>query len=83
MKRPHTQVIHQIIRLFSKIYQYSTAQSPDSAYIIGGSSTQYIIAEYKNEEWRRLPDLKKQRFLHGSITVGIETVVIGGYSSSE
>ena len=83
MKRSRTYDYKLIIRSFSKIYQYSTAQSPDSAYIIGGSSTQYIIAKYKNGEWSRLPDLKKQRFLHGSVTVGIETVVIGGYSSSE
>ena len=70
---------------------YSTASTEDAAYIIGGhafsSSTDFYaessyvntIAEFKNDQWRQLGNpLSLGRRYHGSITVGDQTMVIGG-----
>ena len=64
--------------LYDRIARYSTAQSPFAAYIIGGYYTKNVIAEFKNDQWRRLDDLKKGRASHGSITVGTQTMIVGG-----
>ena len=58
---------------------YSTAQTLDAVYIIGGWYTRNIVAEFKNDQWRRLADLNQGRSHHGSITIGGETMIIGGY----
>ena len=63
---------------FSDIIRgYSTASTHDAAYIIGGIDVD-IIAEFRNDEWRKLGSLNKDRYSHGSITVGQETMIIGG-----
>ena len=67
--------------LFSYIFAYSTASTDDAAYIIGGSDVYNTIAEFRNNQWRNLGSLTKGRYLHGSITIGQETMIIGGYSS--
>ena len=54
----------------------------DAAYIIGGLYTQEIVAEFKDNVWRRLDDLNKGRRLHGSLSIGGETIIIGGYVDS-
>ena len=59
---------------------YSTASTSEAAYIIGGQYTREIIAEYKNDAWRQLGTLTKGRNLHGSISLGDETMIVGGYS---
>ena len=64
--------------LFSYISEYSTAQSPAAAYIIGGRNTPNLVAEFKNEQWTQLDDLNKGRSYHGSITVGAQTMIVGG-----
>ena len=62
---------------------YSTASTSDAAYIIGGLYSQEIVAEFKDNKWRRLDDLYKGRRLHGSLSVGDQTIIIGGYVESE
>ena len=62
---------------------YSTGQSTDAAYIIGGTYAENIIAEFKNDQWSRLGDLKQPRYNHGSITIGTKTMVVGGITSSD
>ena len=57
---------------------YSTAQSSDSAYIIGGTYSENVIAEFQESQWRRLNELNRPRLRHGSITVGTKTMVVGG-----
>ena len=37
-----------------------------------------IIAEYKNNEWNNVGNLKQARLAHGAITSGSLTMVIGG-----
>ena len=72
-------LFHKIIILFRSIQWYSTANSPDAAYIIGGRSTPNLVAEFKDDQWARLDDLNKGRSYHGSITVGTRTMIVGGY----
>ena len=67
--------------IFSRIYSYSTASTSEAAYIIGGVYTRNIIAEFKNDSWRQLGRLAKGRSYHGTIQLGDEVMVIGGYSS--
>ena len=49
----------------TKIYRYSTASTPDAAYIIGGRYTQDIIAEFKENKWRQAGTLQQGRQQHG------------------
>ena len=68
-----------MITLFSRISQYSTANTPDAAYIIGGYYTQNLVAEFRNDQWAKLDDLNKGRYRHGSITIGAQTMIVGGW----
>ena len=72
--------------IFSEISHYSTAQTSNAVFIIGGWSSHEkslnIVAEFKENVWRRLADLRQERWHHGSITVGVQTMIIGGYSGS-
>ena len=62
-------------------------------YSIGGHRTNVIdadniagsdiVAEFKNNQWRRLADLNQGRRGHGSITIGGETMIIGGYFNNQ
>ena len=67
-----------MITLLSRVSEYSTASSPDSAYIIGGKYTRNLVAEFRNDQWAQLEDLIEGRYWHGSITVGTQTMVVGG-----
>ena len=72
---------HQVIPyffMFSAICYYSAASTADAAYIIGGYYTSEVVAEFKNNEWSRLKDLSKARYGHGSLSVGEQTIIIGG-----
>ena len=60
---------------------YSTASTSEAAYFIGGAQTKEIIAEFKNDTWRQLGNLTKGRYKQASITLGAETMIIGGDSS--
>ena len=64
--------------MFSQISEYSTANSPDAAYIIGGWNTKNLVAEFRDDQWAQIDDLNKGRSGHGSITVGTRTMIVGG-----
>ena len=68
---------------FRGISWYSTTQTLDAVYIIGGAYTKNIVAEFKNDQWRRLADLNQGRWGHGSITIGGQTMIIGGYFNDQ
>ena len=68
------------ITLFSRISEYSTAHSPDAAYIIGGYPNKNLVAEFRDDRWAQLDDLNKGRHAHGSITVGTRTMIVGGFT---
>ena len=66
-----------------RISYYATSSTENSVYIIGGyiasPSSTPIIAEYQNDEWHNVGNLKQARIGHGAITSGSLTMVIGGY----
>ena len=75
------------------IYYYSTAATDDAAYIIGGFqsggcflcgeiSYSPTISEFKNGKWRKLGELIQGRQIHGSISIGQFTMVVGGATKS-
>ena len=64
------------------IYAYSVAETSSAAYIIGGYNTEEVVAQFKDFQWRRLADLNKGRTEHGSISIGHQTMIIGGYVST-
>ena len=80
---------------FRGISHYSTTQTLDALYIIGGFNTRRekfgtyipyqknIVAEFKNDQWRQLANLNQGRDGHGSITIGGQTMIIGGYVNSQ
>ena len=63
------------------MFGYSTASTDDAAFIIGGFDVYATIAEFRNNQWRKLGSLNKGRRFHGSITVEQETMIIGGWSA--
>ena len=71
--------------MFSYISHYSTAHSSDAAYIIGGFNTpdpESRVFAFRDDQWNQLDNLNKGRDGHGSITVGSQTMIVGGYFSS-
>ena len=71
--------MHKLIILLSHLAGYSTANTPDAAYIIGGFVTKKIVAEFRDDQWALLDDLSKARYRQGSITVGSQTMIVGGW----
>ena len=69
--------------VFSEISAYSATQTSDAVYVIGGRWTKDIVAEFKNDQWRRLANLNQGRQAHGSITVEGQTMIIGGYFNNQ
>ena len=70
---------------FRRVVYYSTAATDEAAYIIGGyqgSPHSQTIAEFKNDRWRNLGDLKQGREYHGSISFGQRTMIVGGSTRS-
>lgn len=65
---------------YSNIYHYSTAHTVDAVYILGGATTQNIIAEYKDDQWRHLGNLNHGRYHHGSITIQDKIMIVGGFA---
>ena len=66
-------------KYFSRIIGYSTSHTSDAAYIIGGSYTQNVVAQYKDGQWRQCENLYRGRRYSGAITIGVQTMIIGGY----
>ena len=57
---------------------YSTTYTANAAYIIGGYYTKDIIAQFNNDKWHQIGSLNQARWAHVSLTVGDETIIIGG-----
>ena len=74
-------LLREIFNL-SRISYYSTASTSDAAYIIGGYDTQNVVAEFKDNQWRQLDNLNKGRDYHGSLSIGDQTIIIGGVAES-
>ena len=76
-----------IFKVFSICF-YATTHTENSVYIIGGwtgdsftGSRTSVIAEFKNENWSNVRNLKQARHVHGAIASGSLTMIIGGSSS--
>ena len=68
----------------SFIAYYSTTHTPEAVYIIGGRYTTNIVAKYKDNNWSKLTNnLNKGREGHNSITIGTQTMIIGGVTDRE
>ena len=62
----------------SDISYYSTAYTSDAVYIIGGRVTRETVAEFMENQWRKLDNLNQGRGGHGSITINGQTMIVGG-----
>lgn len=62
---------------------YSAAETVNAAYIIGGYYTKDIIAQFKDDQWYQLGSLNQGRWAHASLTIGDETIIIGGAQKGE
>ena len=67
-----------ILIFFRGIYHYSTTHTDDAVFIIGGYHTGNIVAEFKDFTWQQVATLRQARSRHASITLGRQTIIIGG-----
>ena len=76
----------ELILSFS-IFEYATASTEESVYIIGGStgvghtsgrSSSSIIAKYSDGIWTNVGRLKQGRHGHAAITSQGKTMIVGG-----
>ena len=81
-----TYKLFTLVPNFRAITSYSTAHTADAVYTFGGWSmsaeTARIVAEYKGDQWRRLPDLKIGRWFQVSMRIGQEVLIFGGRAST-
>ena len=66
------------MKTFRGIASYSTAQTSNAVYIIGGFWTRNIVAKYMDNEWLQKATLNQGRAQHGTITFEGQTMIIGG-----
>ena len=67
--------------LYRFIAFYSTAETLETAYVFGGQGiVSSIVAQYSDNQWKRLDDLNSQRYGHGSIVIGDRAMIIGGWA---
>ena len=62
------------------VYGYTTSYTSDTVYIIGGQYTRTTVAQFKKNQWSRLTDLNDGRYWPGSIRIGSQTIIVGGYN---
>ena len=55
--------------------------TPTTVFVIGGIYTRKVVAQFSKNRWHRLPDLQQQRLNHGSIRMGSQAIVVGGFQS--
>ena len=68
-----------------RISYYATASTDSAAYIIGGylrTESVSTIAEYKNNIWRNIGDLKEPKSSMSSILYNGEYLLVGGWVDS-
>ena len=65
------------------IYHYSTTHTPDAVFIIGGHVTGNIVAEFRDNQWKQVATLRQGRSRHSSISLGVQTIIIGGEHSAD
>ena len=67
---------------------YAVASTVRSAFIIGGkigndansnSISTSIVAEFRDDQWRKYGNLMNSRLYHSAISFNSKTMIIGGY----
>ena len=48
---------------------------------MGGESDE--VVRFKDEQWQKIGNMNYNRIYHLSITIGSETLIVGGYSREE
>ena len=74
-----------------RIWGYSATQTTDAAYLIGGFSVSLEnkggesdeVVRFKDDVWEKIGNLNFNRIFHLSITIGKETLIIGGYTRGQ
>ena len=64
-----------------RIYKYATASTDSAAYIIGGKSGDErvsAIAQFKNNQWLQIGDLKERKDFLSAIFHDGEYLIVGG-----
>lgn len=66
------------------IYGYTTSHTPEAVYILGGIKGAYAhdytsaVSKFQNNIWSELQPLSYARGRFGSITIGGQTLILGG-----
>ena len=73
--------------VISRISHYATASTDSAAYIIGGYDWNRIesystIAEFKNNQWRKIGELNEPKSSMNAILHNGEYMIVGGWADS-
>ena len=69
-------------KIVLRISNYATASTDSAAYIIGGwsgSGTYSTIAEFKNNQWRKIGELNEPKAVTSAIFHNGEYMIVGGF----
>ena len=72
-----------VSNILLRISHYATASTDTAAYIIGGwteSDRTSIIAEFKNNKWRKIGELNEPKSSPSAILHNGEYIIVGGLS---
>ena len=72
-----------VSNILLRISNYATASTDSAAYIIGGwteSEQTSIIAEFKNNKWRKIGELNEPKSSPSAILHNGEYIIVGGYA---
>ena len=70
-----------VSKILLRISRYATASTDSAAYIIGGwtgSGRTSIIAEFKNNKWRKIGELNEPKSDLSAILHNEEYIIVGG-----
>ena len=72
-------------KFISSFSCYTTTSTESSVYFFGGypSQNNNRVAKFFNHNWTEVGSLNYGRYGHGSLTIGSETIQIGGLTSGK
>ena len=66
------------MKIFHGISHYSTIDTPEAVFVIGGAEQNDNVAQFKEFQWHQLTNLRRGRENHGSIRIESHIMIIGG-----
>ena len=60
-----------------RLYGYATASTDSAAFVIGGMRTR-TVAQFQNNKWLKIGDLKEAKFNLSAIFLAGEYLIVGG-----